>query len=627
MRQATAIALLSAAAAMAQDQITDEALDNAKTLTVMIDATIDGDTRPGAGIIFALANDRVYIATANHLVRRATSEASGIKLEFRWLPGEQFAAELLRYYEPDIDLAVIVVRGIGRTGADRAGLPFDRLRGDPSSLAQGVHGAPVWAIGYPDGTTAYDVSAGRISQVEALRMTWRVAGLVPGGYSGGPLVDSNGTIVGMIRQDQPPTAEATRIDLIVNQLKAWNYQIGLAARSIASEAVKPAEAPIPNVPVQPHAGASPAEAKALFNQERYADAIPLFRQSAEAGNAEAMFYMGLFYLNGWGASQDFARARSWFEKAAAGREARAMTNLGYLHEQGLGGFPQDAGAAVTWYRKAADAGDARGMANLGFMYESGRGGLPKDVGEAVKWYRKAADAGDAHGMTNLGVLYESGSGGLPKDAAEAVKWYRKAADAGDAHGMANLGFMYKSGSGGLPKDDGEAVKWYRKAADAGDAHGMTNLGFMYESGSGGLPQDAGEAVKWYRKAADAGYAPGMTNLGFMYESGSGGLPKDAGEAVKWYRKAADAGDAHGMANLGVMYREGRGVPNDDVQAVRWCRMGADAGDAHGMECLGEMYEQGRGGLSKDEGEAMKWYRKAASGGDAYAANALQRLTH
>jgi hypothetical protein len=31
----------------------------------------------------------------------------------------------------------------------------------------------------------------------------------------------------MVRQDQPPNAEATRMDLVVEQLNSWGYQVGL----------------------------------------------------------------------------------------------------------------------------------------------------------------------------------------------------------------------------------------------------------------------------------------------------------------------------------------------------------------------------------------------------------------
>ncbi len=217
-----AAAALAAVGLIAQDASTDVALDKAKQLTVMINATIDGDTKPGAGIIFALANNQVYIATANHLVRRSTSQASDIQAEFQWLPGQPVPAQLLTYYDDRaLDLAVIVI-DFAKAHLGQAQLPFDRF-GDSSKLTRG---SPVSAIGYPNGK-AYDVSTGQISQIEAVSLKYRVAGLVPGGYSGGPLLDRDGMIVGMIGRDQPPDGLATRIDLILQQLKAWNYQVGL----------------------------------------------------------------------------------------------------------------------------------------------------------------------------------------------------------------------------------------------------------------------------------------------------------------------------------------------------------------------------------------------------------------
>ncbi len=216
-----AIGLIGVASAVAQDQISTDAVEKAKQLTVMINATIDGDTRPGAGVIFSLANDQVYIATADHLVRRGISSASDIRVEFKWLPGQPQMAELLTWDYPSLDLAVIVVDS-GKAHASQASLRFDSL-GDPAKMAAN---SAVWAIGYPNGA-AYDMSPGQLNQREALRLTYRVLGIVPGGYSGGPLVDRNGLIVGLVRQDQPPNTEATRMDLLIEQLKAKDFPVAL----------------------------------------------------------------------------------------------------------------------------------------------------------------------------------------------------------------------------------------------------------------------------------------------------------------------------------------------------------------------------------------------------------------
>src|SRR5215831_13296172 len=115
------------APAFAQTQISEAALEKPKQMTVMINATIDGDTRPGAGIIFGLTKDQIYIATANHLVRRGLSKASDIQVEFKWLPGQPIAAQLLTYYDDRaLDLAVIAVDG-AKARVAQVHLPLERL--------------------------------------------------------------------------------------------------------------------------------------------------------------------------------------------------------------------------------------------------------------------------------------------------------------------------------------------------------------------------------------------------------------------------------------------------------------------------------------------------------------------
>ena len=56
-----------------------------------------------------------------------------------------------------------------------------------------------------------------------------------------------------------------------------------------------------------------------------------------------MVDLGLLYENGRGVAQDYAKAREWYEKAAAKDNAYAMRNLGLLYENGRG----DQGARVV----------------------------------------------------------------------------------------------------------------------------------------------------------------------------------------------------------------------------------------------------------------------------------------
>lgn len=119
----------------------------------------------------------------------------------------------------------------------------------------------------------------------------------------------------------------------------------------------------------------------------------------------------------------------WRERAEAG-DADAQVNLGHLYERGLGVMP-DRAAALAWYRRAAERGDAPAQYQVGLMHELGLG-VSADAGAAEYWYRRAIDQGYCPGelatpdQVRPLWAHEAGEGGtvvdlLPRgrDAASA----------------------------------------------------------------------------------------------------------------------------------------------------------------------------------------------------------------
>ncbi len=53
----------------------------------------------------------------------------------------------------------------------------------------------------------------------------------------------------------------------------------------------------------------------LFEKDKYEEALPLFREQAKAGNAEAMYYIGMMYYEGWGVEKSQEKAVEWWKKA------------------------------------------------------------------------------------------------------------------------------------------------------------------------------------------------------------------------------------------------------------------------------------------------------------------------
>jgi TPR repeat protein len=66
------------------------------------------------------------------------------------------------------------------------------------------------------------------------------------------------------------------------------------------------------------------DAEAAIKRRDYATAVRLVRPLAEQGDANAQYYLGVFYDNGLGVPQDKVRAYMWFTLSAAqGREGAA----------------------------------------------------------------------------------------------------------------------------------------------------------------------------------------------------------------------------------------------------------------------------------------------------------------
>ena len=409
-------------------------------------------------------------------------------------------------------------------------------------------------------------------------------------------------------------------------LAGWLYRNAEQQRTVAEEQRALAEEQrIVAEEQKEHANQILADATDIFAQvqsqmdtETKKRVVAVFQRGADHGDVPSMRNLGISYFNGYGVTQDYAKAREWYEKAAEKGEKVAMLGLALLYANGQGGT-QDYAKAREWLEKAAEKGDASAMYSLGALYANGQGGT-QDYIQAREWYEKAADKGNARAMVNLGVLNANGQGGQ-QDYAKAREWYEKAADKDNASAMFYLGLLYANGEG-VTRDYAKAREWYEKAADKDDADAMGYLGWLYDTGQG-VARDYVKARKWYEKAADKDNASAMFNLGLLYANGEG-VTQDYAKAREWYEKAADKGNAIAMVNLGLIYAHGQGVTQDYAKAREWYEKAADKGDASAMGNLGLIYAHGQG-VTQDYTKAREWYEKAADKGDAEAKANLEKL--
>ena len=191
----------------------------------------------GFGIIVGSRDDRMFIVTANHVVRgdyrNPDVRTDSVLVSFYDdLGSPATSARLLALREPEMDLAVLEVpfpAGVQWQVDCRASV-FERERG-----------TNVWSIGLA-ATWRVPPSAGTISGMTPDERL-RVDGLrVQRGSSGGALVGETG-LVGMIVSDSPGVESyAIPIDRIESVARNWNLPWQVSYSQDALNAMKPPSA-------------------------------------------------------------------------------------------------------------------------------------------------------------------------------------------------------------------------------------------------------------------------------------------------------------------------------------------------------------------------------------------------
>ncbi|WP_338578805.1 tetratricopeptide repeat protein [Halomonas salifodinae] len=198
--------------------------------------------------------------------------------------------------------------------------------------------------------------------------------------------------------------------------------------------------PISAWALEPETQAAKDEGMRLYNIGHSTAAMPYLRQAAEAGDVEAMYYMGEAERRQQMMGLTRA-AMEWYLKAAAEGDAYSMLQLFRGGACTAGdrcpeGFEDWHHAALAIAQPQAEAGDPDAMLamyHIQRMFEASR--------RAGEWLERAAEAGQPEAQTLLGRQILSGRGwyltnGRRVSAAE--EWLRQAAEQGYVPGMVAL---------------------------------------------------------------------------------------------------------------------------------------------------------------------------------------------
>lgn len=224
-----------------------------------------------------------------------------------------------------------------------------------------------------------------------------------------------------------------------------------------------------------------------------------FLKAAEAGHADAMFYVGLAFFDRSYGTVDYAKAVSWFRKSAAQNSALGQHGMGLSHLYGRA-VDHDLLKAIGWFQMAADQGQRAAQYYLGTMYDAGRG-VEKNHKKAAQLFEQSARQGFTSAQYDLAEAYVEGKG-VEQSYALAAKWHQAASEQGFEPSQVSLAELYEEGLG-VEQDLGAALIWYELACKDGCSWMISEeIAGFYEQGKG-VDVDLVQAYFWYSKSNNA----------------------------------------------------------------------------------------------------------------------------
>jgi len=322
----------------------------------------------------------------------------------------------------------------------------------------------------------------------------------------------------------------------------------------------------------------------------FEQALRLFLEEAEGGNALAMHDLGRMYTDGLGVDMDADTAFGWYEKALSAfmdievhRKSRYVEyRIGKMHAAGLG-TERDYEEAAGWFEMAASRNHKYAQYSLAVLYYRGQG-VEQSYETAFRLYGKSAAQHVPYANYELAKMYRDGIG-TEKNAEEAELNFEEAfygfkrleEKSHDDKLQYRLGQMLYTGTG-TKKDVEAAIGYFEKAARLGNVHAQYMLGKVYLDENSGY-RNPEKAVLWLTKAADNGNSMAQYTLGKLYRDGEH-VEKDIAKAVELFTKAAEQNNSFAMYQLGKLYLLGEDVSKDVEAAMRWFTLSAEQGNIY-----------------------------------------------
>ena len=186
-------------------------------------------------------------------------------------------------------------------------------------------------------------------------------------------------------------------------------------------------------------------------QADHAKALEAFRKAMDLGDADAMYFYGVLFVNNDKDKDTTKDGLKWIEKAADKGHGGALYYLALFHLNGHEGMniePCTEGEFVRRLDAAVGAGDPEALFLRGHSHYHGNSGYSLDYAAALRDFLKAAEKGHADAAVSAGaMLHQPSHPGIQQDQRRAFELYQYAGELGSREGWRNVVACYLTGEG------------------------------------------------------------------------------------------------------------------------------------------------------------------------------------
>lgn len=225
-----------------------------------------------------------------------------------------------------------------------------------------------------------------------------------------------------------------------------------------------------------------------------------YKELADQGDAEGLFYVGAYYGTGDVVAQDYEKSREYLEKADQLGYLDATYELGRYYMHGFG-VKEDIKIALSYLERAANEGHADAAAVAAQMYERGTYGVKVNHQKAFNLYLIAAEQDNEEAIWYVLDGYLEGNG-TKVDYEKALEWLELAEELEYYNVLALAGgFFLQQGN-----DDSLdiASMLFSKGVEQGNPLSFYYMGVLALKRYHGKRNVKKEALEWFVDGADYG---------------------------------------------------------------------------------------------------------------------------